>query len=82
MYITNCKAYYADNFGDLMAFHNNPIYRKDGCRTHINLNIWNYVFYRKYGTKPKEVKKTFMYDDVIKCNYFNKSQCYNSIRTC
>ena len=83
MCTTNYKADYADNFGDLMAFHNNSIYRKDipndGCRTHINDNIWNYVFYRKYDTKHKETKTTFMYD-VMKCKTFNKSQCYNRIR--
>ena len=47
MYITNYKADYAEYLCDLVAFHKNSMYRKDipydGCRTHINDDIWNYA---------------------------------------
>jgi hypothetical protein len=83
MYITNYKADYAEYLSDLMAFHKNSMYREyipyDGCRTHINDDIWNYVFFRKYDTKHMEMKTAFMYD-VMKCKSFNKSQCYNILR--
>ena len=67
---------------------NNPQYLYRHCieRTRITEDIWNYEFSTKYEPKTKEeiynkyiTKTTFMYD-VIKCKFFNKSQCYNIIR--
>ena len=94
MYITNFKAYYAiTNEYDLVAFNKNDWYLKNTPyghyigRTHINENIWKYIFSSKYEPKTKKQiyntyipKMTFLYDDVIKCKYFNKPQCYHIIR--